>query len=584
MVKHTLHHRIILGLTLGIGVGLSIVAALFVSKWEVSNQQTQFQRKIESLTTVLQRNLNRYTDVLAFLKDYYTVAQGQVKRQEFADFAARSLNTYPGIQALEWAPLVKQAERAIYERNIQTEGYKSFQITELSSDSRLVRATDRPYYIPVTYVAPFLDNQAAFGFDLSSNPIRAFALESARDEGKITATARIRLVQEQRDQFGFLVVLPLYQIATIPASLKTRREQFQGVLLGVFRISDVVEEALQDLSYDIDFALYDQSAITNQQFLGRYDAVKQTVTTVEEHSSNRLRNRSSVCSVVTDCTRQITVGQRQWLVMFSPSTNYAIDAHYGAGATLFLGFLLTGSLVLFLHNLNNELEQTKRLSNLKLRFFSMASHELRTPLSTILLSVESLQINRDYLAEEQKWANIQRIHRTVKQMSQQITDLLMLTRAEAGKLEFNPELLDLVSLCQQVIEAVETGKSQRIQFICDCQNAKAFWDQKLARSLLSNLLSNALKYSPDDAIVQFILRCNDQTAIVQICDRGIGIPATDQSHVQEAFHRGSNVGEIAGTGLGLAIVKTCVELHRGEWTIESEEGQGTTVTVKLPLE
>ena len=584
MVKRSLRTPIILGLTLSTGIGLSVVAASFVGKWEASNQETQFQQQIENLATALQRNLNRYTDVLAFLKDHYTVTQGQVKRQEFNDFVARALNTYLGIQALEWAPLVRQTERATYEQTIQTEGYKTFQIRELSSNKELVRAGDRLYYIPVTYVAPFGDNEVAFGFDLNSDPVRAIALKSARDKGNIATTGRIRLVQERRDQFGFLVFLPLYQTPTIPDSVEVRREQFGGVLVGVFRISDVIEEALQDLDYDIDFALYDRTAIANKQFLGRYDAIHKNVTTVENNDLSNPIKYPPICSITTDCIRTITVGQRQWQVMFSPSVNYAVDVRHGASTTLFLGLVITGSLVLFLHNLNTELVQTKRLSDLKLQFFSMASHELRTPLSTILLSAESLQVNHRHLSEQQKWANVQRIHSTAKLMSQQIADLLTLTRAEAGKLEFDPGLLNPESFCQQTIEAMETGHNQRIAFTCDCHNRKAFWDKKLARSLLTNLLSNALKYSPKDTAVHLVLHCDDKTATLQICDRGIGIPTTDHPHIQNAFHRGSNVGEISGTGLGLAVVKACIELHRGEWAIESQEGQGTTVTVKLPLE
>jgi len=576
MAKRTFRYQILLMLTLSIGVGLSIAAALFVEKWETSSQQTRFQRQIENLAAILQRNLNRYTDVLAFLRDHYGVAQGQVKRQEFTDFVDRSLNTYPGIQALEWAPVVRQSERRLYEQNVQSEGYRKFQITELSYRNQLVRAGNRPYYVPVTYVAPFLGNEAAFGFDLNSDPIRAVALESARDMGKITATGRIRLVQERRDQLGFLVVLPVYQQNTVPSSIKARREKFRGFLLGVFRISDVMEEALQNLNYDINFALYDQNAIANEQFLGQYNAVNKVVMTAEKH-------HSSVCAIATDCTRRITVGQRDWLVKFSPSKNYVMNTYYGAGATLFLGFLLTGSLMLFLRNLNTELEQTKRLSDLKLQFFSMASHELRTPLSTILLSAESLQVNQQQLSMEQKAVNIQRIHRTAKHMSQQIADLLTLTRAKAGKLEFNPELLDVKSLGQQAIEEVGT-EWQPITFTCNCQNRKAFWDKKLARSLLTNLLSNALKYSPNHTAVQFNLYCDDKTATIEICDRGIGIPIADQPHVQEAFHRGSNVGETTGSGLGLAIVKTCVDLHKGKWQIKGTPGRGTLVTVKLPLE
>lgn len=578
MAKLSVSHPVVLRLALGVGVGLSILAALFVGRWEVSNQQTRFQRQIESLATALQRSLNRYTDVLAFLGDYYVVTQGQVERQEFSNYVARSLNTYPGIQALEWAPLVQQADRLAFERTIQAEGYPNFQITELTSDNRLVRAGDRPYYIPVTYVVPFANNEAAFGFDLNSNPARAAAIEFARAQGKITATGRIRLVQEQRDQFGFLVFLPLYQTATVP-DVSSRREQFEGFLLGVFRVSNVVEESLQDLGYEIDFVLYDQNVSADQRFLGRYDAVVQQVMTNE-----RDRPSHSLCSTATHCSRTLTVGQRQWQVIFSPSGNYPFNLNYGAPTTLFVGLVLTASLVLFLSNLNRELTQEKMLNNLKLRFFSMASHELRTPLSTILLSAESLQLNRDELSEAQKQNNIQRIYLTAKRMSQQITDLLTLTRAEVGKLEFNPELLEVEPFCQQVLEELEDNIHQRVSLTSHCQNMKAFWDKKLVRSLLTNLLFNAAKYSPNNLSVQMILRCDHQTAIVEICDRGIGIPVAEQAQIQEAFSRGSNVGDVAGTGLGLAVVKTCVELHRGEWAIESEEGQGTTVTVKLPLE
>jgi signal transduction histidine kinase len=214
----------------------------------------------------------------------------------------------------------------------------------------------------------------------------------------------------------------------------------------------------------------------------------------------------------------------------------------------------------------------------------MASHELRTPLSTILLSSESLQINHDQLTEAQRQTNIQRIHLTAKRMSQQIADLLTLTRAEVGKLEFHPELLDLEYFCQQVVEEMQLEGSQPIQFRSLEQPMKAFLDKKLLRSLLTNLLSNAAKYSPTDAPIQFILSCNADLAVFQISDRGIGIPVAEQLHIVDPFCRGSNVGEIAGTGLGLAVVKACVELHRGDWAIESQTGKGTTVTVKLPLE
>lgn len=88
-----LHRQATLGLTLSLGIGLSVLVTSFVSRWEVSNRQLRFQRQIENLATALQRSLNRYTDLLAFLGDYYAIAQPPVNRQAFAGFVKRSLQT-----------------------------------------------------------------------------------------------------------------------------------------------------------------------------------------------------------------------------------------------------------------------------------------------------------------------------------------------------------------------------------------------------------------------------------------------------------------------------------------------------------
>ena len=593
MAKLSISHPLVISLTLG--VGLSVVAALFVGHWQLSNQRSRFQRQIDNLTTALQRSLNRYTDVLAFLGDYYRVSNGQVNRLEFEQFSARSRQLYPGIQALEWAPLVSHGERSAFEQRIQQQGYPHFHITELGPDYTLVVAAERPYYIPVTYIAPMEGNEVAFGFDLRSNPARTTAIEAARDRGTITATSPIRLVQEQRDQYGFLVFLPLYQSGTLPTDLASRRQGFEGFLLGVFRVSDVVEESLQDLQYDIDFVLYDQGLRDDPgnptpEFLGYYDSPQQRLTT---QNSPRVQppNRQprqpaamTLCPMPTSCTHTLTVGDRQWQVSFVPSPSYPSSSAYGTPITLLVGLLLTGSFASLLYNLNRELVGAKHLNHLKLRFFSMASHELRTPLSTILLSAESLQLHYQDWSEDQKRVNIQRICLTAKRMGQQITDMLTLTRSEVGKLDFNPELVAVDLFCRQIITDLEVSTSPRITLIGLDPAITAFWDKSLVRSLMTNLVTNALKYSPAPSPVTVTLQAQADQVMITVSDQGRGIPATERQAVQEAFVRGSNVDNISGTGLGLAVVNTCIAMHRGQWMIDSTEGEGTTVSVTLPLD
>ncbi|HEY9660833.1 MAG TPA: ATP-binding protein, partial [Allocoleopsis sp.] len=136
---------------------------------------------------------------------------------------------------------------------------------------------------------------------------------------------------------------------------------------------------------------------------------------------------------------------------------------------------------------------------------------------------------------------------------------------------------DIVEAQRQI-----AGSSYEIMFSIS-GNSKGFWgDQDLLRQVLVNLLTNAIKYSPNGGKITLHLTGDDTHLTFSIQDHGIGIPLADQEHLFQAFQRGSNVETIAGTGLGLAIVKACVELHRGEIRVESIEDEGTTVTVILP--
>jgi PAS domain S-box-containing protein len=235
--------------------------------------------------------------------------------------------------------------------------------------------------------------------------------------------------------------------------------------------------------------------------------------------------------------------------------------------------------------IRSALKKEKELSELKSRFITMASHEFRTPLATILSSTELLEYYSYKWSEEKKLIHFHRIQAAVKHMTQLLNDVLLIGKAEAGKIEAKPTPIDLLQFCGDLVEEIQlTANSYRtIAFRANCQCITACIDEKLLRQILSNLLSNAIKYSPDGSSVNFELVCDQTDAIFRIQDRGIGIPITDQAQLFNSFHRASNVGTISGTGLGLAIVKKSVDLHGGSITFESAVGVGTTFTVTLPL-
>jgi PAS domain S-box-containing protein len=237
-------------------------------------------------------------------------------------------------------------------------------------------------------------------------------------------------------------------------------------------------------------------------------------------------------------------------------------------------------------DMRRALEREQALSELRLRFFSMASHEFRTPLSTILLTAQILESSAQGWSQEKRTRNLQRIVSAAKEMRQMLDDILTINRAETGRLEFAPTPIELNAFCQQMLQEMRIYATalHTLVFSNPSEAEWALMDEKLLRYILSNLLSNAIKYSPQGGEINLEILRNQEAILLQIYDRGIGIPLSDQPHLFEAFHRGANVESIPGSGLGLTVAKKCVDLHGGRIMFTSEVGVGTTFTVMIPIQ
>ena len=231
------------------------------------------------------------------------------------------------------------------------------------------------------------------------------------------------------------------------------------------------------------------------------------------------------------------------------------------------------------------LEQQRALNELRSRFVAMTSHEFRTPLAAILSAEEVLRHYGDRLPPEERLETLDSIATGVQRMSRMLDRVLLLGRADAQMLEFRPAEVDLRGLCGRLVEEAHLQQPQGASRIaCDIgpDVGAGLYDEKLLRHIFGNLLSNALKYSPQGGEVRFAIRSEEGETVFTVADRGIGIPSDEIAHLFESFHRASNVGNIPGTGLGLAIVKNAVEVHGGTIAVESRLGAGTTFTVRLP--
>ena len=229
------------------------------------------------------------------------------------------------------------------------------------------------------------------------------------------------------------------------------------------------------------------------------------------------------------------------------------------------------------------MQKEREINHLRARFTSMTSHEFGNPLTSILLCLE--QLNNNNFVENEGKIFVKSATEAAQRMQILVKDIIALGKADSGNFSFKPIQLKLHQFCQELIEELEINRQKRINLL-DCSERQSFLlDPKLLHHILSNLLTNALKYSLETEIVELEIssHLDRQQVIFKIKDRGIGIPEEAQKYLCQSFYRADNVGDIAGSGLGLSIVKKSVDLHRGILEIESKQGIGTTMRVILPI-
>jgi len=229
------------------------------------------------------------------------------------------------------------------------------------------------------------------------------------------------------------------------------------------------------------------------------------------------------------------------------------------------------------------LEKEKEVNDLKSRFVSMASHEFRTPLSTILSSISLLAKYNSSDEQPKRDRHIDRIKSSVKTLTDILNEFLSLGRIEEGKVEVKSEEFDLTDFINDLINEMNVllKPNQNIQYK-HLGNQTTYLDSNLLKHVLVNLISNAIKFSPDNSMITIETKIDADLTYIQINDQGIGIPKADQVHLFERFFRASNVTNIQGTGLGLHIVGRYIELLNGEIKYTSELEKGSTFSITLP--
>lgn len=348
-------------MTLIAGTLLSLGLFGMLAQHQAERREQRFKQQAENAAVMIREKLADNLEILYSIRDLYG-ASNRITRRDFARFASGQRSRQSGIQALEWVPRVRAAERAAFEREARQSGLPGFQLTEIGPDGRMRRAGERAEYYPVFYVDPLAGNERALGY-APALPGRDAAIAQAWRTGDAVTTGRFRLVQESGDQYGLAIFVPVYRTEGVPATPEARHANLLGLVEGVFRVDDMLQAALEgfDLS-GLSLRLTDESAPPAERLLA---------TRVGPHGEAF----SELSPAGPTWQHAFVMGDRRWVLHFRSRSSQAdpIEAPWGL---LLGGFLVTGLAGASLYNLMNRKEQVQRQVEARTTDLRHATEEL----------------------------------------------------------------------------------------------------------------------------------------------------------------------------------------------------------------
>lgn len=627
-----------------IGLPLLVMAAgLLCTALAVIQLKSQIERaeaeRFETLVTerldVIDDRIDTYVALLRGAAGFMS-ASSSVTADEFAAYVERLRlrELYQGVQGIGYARAFRPEQRDAVAREMRERGVPNFTVRPEGP---------RDFYSSIVFLEPGDErNQAAFGFDMFSEPVRRAAMEQARDTGLRAASGKVVLAQEiDRDkQSGFLIYLPLYStpLGRIPPTVEERRRALVGWIYSPFRAGDLFSRA------------FAQRGRTGELQVSVYDGTTP--------SEDALLYRSSTGSAQVETGRAVTraldVTEHRWTLVFERTDAFVPDSNRKLLPLIGGGGIVT-TLLLFgaalgqtratamaedtreqlremnaslehrvdertaqlesarsaLETLNRNLESIVdvRTSDLKAandeiqRFAYIVSHDLRSPLVNVMGFTSELQVARETISkfyEEMTQKLPDAVNRDVKdaievelpeaidfirsstaKMDRLINAILRLSR-EGGRV-LTPEPIRL----KDMLEA--TGRTlahqlQDAEATLEVENLPDLVSDRLAlEQIFTNLLENAVKYLASGRPGRIRVRGwkEGSTVFIDVEDNGRGIDPKDHARVFDLFRR-SGAQDRPGEGIGLAHVRALVRRLGGSITLNSSLGEGATFRVSLP--
>lgn len=485
----------------------------------------------------------------------------------------------PGIQGVGFSLIIPNSELANHINSFRQKGFPDYDVKPYGT---------RDIYTSIIFLEPFAGrNLRAFGFDMFSDSVRRKAMELARDNDIAMLTGKVILVQETNEdvQPGSLMYVPVYKHNMPASTLAERRDAIKGWVYSPYRMNDLMKGILGD--WDLPFEkrihleVYDNEDYTHAGLL--YDSQANEIK-IEKDKYN--------LSLILP----LDFNGKKWTFLF---TGFDENLSILQGETLivllsgiaisFLLFVFTIGLIRFsirnqqIQFLNDKLSKINRDKD---RFISILGHDLRNPFNVLLGFSEILKndAGRLTLSEVQKYIDL--LHDSALNTYDLLEDLLLWARAQQDKVSFNPEKLNFDAIFTEIDTILQPmGDAKNIKI--DYSGAKkviVFADNGMLKTILRNLISNAIKYTHNGGQVDVSLKQDKHASTITISDNGVGINQADLKKLFDISQVITTKGTAneKGSGLGLLLCKEFVEKHGGEIWVDSECGKGSRFNFTLP--
>lgn len=569
---------------------LTFVAWYFSSKMATEKARSAFEHEVENLNEVLGDRMREYELALISGVGAIHVNSGSINLSEWRQFS-QSLaleQRLPGINGIGVILRVSPTERDAFVSRLQKEReYFSIHPTH-----------DVPDLWPIVYIEPEQSNRAAVGLDMAHETNRYQAALKAMRTGQTQITGPIVLVQDEDRTPGFLFFRPFYEQTGTPPE-DERESAFVGLVYAPFVMKKLMSGTLSESRRLLDITISDGES------------------TLYSDAGDDPPRQVGSSSPMFEASYTRSMYGRDW--HFEVETNALFDQfNYSAQpAIILIAGIVIDSLIIAmffvmanaksraekevadrtqkLQLLNQALESQKQEAEsavtVKTAFLANMSHEIRTPMNAIIGVLSMLQ---DAGLDEYPKRLVTRAFDASEALLQILNDILDLSKIESDSLQLHVHEFDIDDLVKRSVDifslSAEAKGLRLVTDIADGVPRRFIGDLLRVSQICTNLVGNALKFTSAGSIqvrIDFVASDESHGELsVSVQDTGIGINSRDQARIFESFRQAdeSTSRNFGGTGLGLSISKRLAELMGGEVSLQSEEGVGSTFTLRVPVE